>query len=366
LTLVALSGSGPVPETGLITAAEDWLWLRLQMTDDLALMAAELASIGEFDDTRNPFIAGQIKLICGEYESAARWFQASDKHVYENLHICLCLAHAGLINPLVITEQVLAFAIMVARAEPAKAVGYIRLLGDHYPNVPLKLITRLAVEMPKGSMLFEPIEGANPPIASCFRHEQDDILDRACRIAENRSLYGRAAKFYWLAARYDKVIEVKCRQLTQAIEGFIGKKVVEKARTLYLDLLAHAVPGPMEALRIVIGFAFARVMMDEKKPCSEIVMHIDQIEFFPRGMEDLAIYQKKFRGLDSLLRPIVPTSLKITLRALAGEYKELGQRADDAKKLLKDKSEALIALSGELDIPQDVQKELLDLDNELR
>jgi hypothetical protein len=364
LVLFVLSGAGPLPPTGGETKVEDWLWLRLQMGGDMKEIAREVQRIGALDETKNPFIVGQVKLVCHEFREAILWFQTTARNVYVNFHLGFWAARV-----LMKTEgfpAIQAYAVALTAVDQGQALRYI--VNTNGDGSRADAIAHLAVDGVRGHRIFRAMK-ENPAIAQVVQDEERrQCLELACELAEERDEYRKAAKLYMLATAWEKVVEVTCRGLRQTIDGFRGYEVVKSARSLFDKIESHASVMPAEsweAFKTMITFAFAAVLNRNKK-FFEALQQIDQLNFFPGARKDRSSHREKLQRIQPLLAPVLPDIFLITLRALAGAYKTLTPEADPARQSLKEKSACIIALTGVVDLPQDVQRTLLDLDNEIR
>ena len=97
-TLSILTKYSNIPKLEKL-AIQDWLWLYLQFVDtpkldDKGKLQVILPDLNQSDEV----LRGQVLLISGLFEDAAKWFLDRKENIRDNLHIVLALYLSGLIK----------------------------------------------------------------------------------------------------------------------------------------------------------------------------------------------------------------------------------------------------------------------------
>jgi hypothetical protein len=369
--LAVLAGGGPLPEPRVVATFEDWAWLRLRLAPPGADIRAEVAAAGPWDEITNPFMAGYVRLVTGDYARAAAAFLFAHVHVDEALHLALAMHVHGLVPHDAILPHLLLYAKAVFPANRAAALKYVACVADRGARI--RCLARMIVEVANGHEVFEPaIEGSNlaaPPIVDAVGAvEARDVLAAAAALAAEREENRLAVALMALAGDYPGIVRLEARELVQIVEGFQEAPLLAVIRDDYEGMRASGAEVPLgmvAMMRTLLGIAYASVLIRNRK-FSEAVAEIEATDLFPPTRDVLNEYKERIRGAEPPLAEAMPRAIVHALRAYAEVFKELPRDEAVARRQLKEKGDVLILLSAMLRVPQAIQKEALDLDNELQ
>jgi hypothetical protein len=225
LALAVVLGEGPVPPNNVLPSIEDWMWVKLKITDPAsrAGIREEIRAKRGWDVQSNAFIEPYAHLLCGDAAGAAALLLASDVDIDEGLHLLLAMCHHRLLDDggrRLVYPHLYAFVTEVFAANQEAALRYFSLIPDE-PLV-IEYIAKLAVEVENGWEMFQPdsriAQVQLPAIANVLDIDiREPILDRAAKIAEDRGEYRKAARLHAFAGRFASVVELDCTQLIQRI-----------------------------------------------------------------------------------------------------------------------------------------------------
>jgi hypothetical protein len=369
LVLAVLARVGPLPETEIAANFEDWAWLRLRLLrgrdGGLLELRRAVAAVDRWDGVTNPFMAGYARLVVGDYARALSAFLHADVQIDESLHIALAMHAHGLVPAGDVAPHLLFYAKAVFPGDQTAALRYLAWLADD--DVKIDAIARLVVELPNGRDVFETGVQA-PPIAAVLDPvEIRQVLALAAEKAVAREDKRRAVALMALARNYVGIIEVECRELVQIVNGFHDVQLLAVIRADFQGIRNAGIAVPLkklDAMDVLIGLAGV-TLLNKAGKYSEAVKQLEDLNFFPTAAERLHEYRERLRDAEDGLADAVPRALVNALKAYAETFKALPAEAAEARATLKEKGDLLIRLSGMLNVPQSIQKEALDLDNEL-
>ncbi|OHT09999.1 hypothetical protein TRFO_20900 [Tritrichomonas foetus] len=359
LTMSILAQETSTRSEELIEFTEDWLWIRMQFIDDFRPIIDELANFKPKDKV-NPFQTGQILMLIGQYEEAAKWFLLCDENIDDCLHITIALMRANLISSQAIIKPLLLYAKDLFEADSVYAIRYLALLNNEEARI--AAIAKLAVEVENGDKVFSSNDGTMSPISQVLEpNEQQKVMQKAALLAEERDQHRKAAKIYLFAHNFEKVIDLECIELRQYIEGFLDNDAIKDLNTMYQILLNNAVrvhKSKLDVMRILIRFAYASfyVKVEQFQNAAE---QIEISDLLPKSREQIAEYKEKLVAKTELQRAI-PALLTVALTVYTKLYQNL-PATSLARLQEKEKGESILDLASEIEIPEATQKQLLDM-----
>ena len=358
-TLSVITGKLILPENDIIRTVEDWIWMWLQFTKkpDSLIENKNLM----IPDRMNPFKQGQIFLLSGLFENAAKWFLSCDENIDDCLHIVIAMMDLHLINCDLVLESLLLYAKDLFKADPIAAVRYLSLIENQEKKI--LSIAKLAVDAQHGEQIFEYSEngGLSPISQVLIPEEQHKVIIKAAEIAEYYDQHGKAASFYSLAGDYNKVIDLECIELTQCIEGFLGEEIINHSISLYQSMINNGVSiewNRLEPMKILIHFAKSSAYLRNGQ-FQNATEEIENARLFPSERSDIDQFRESILSKPELQKAI-PATLVNAMKAYTELYKMLPP-SSIARLQEKKKGEAILDLTSEIDVPEAIQKEILDL-----
>jgi hypothetical protein len=251
------------------------------------------------------------------------------------------------------------------------ALKYLALIGDRAART--HHFARLIVEVANGHQVFEPaVEGGMVVVAPIVEVigavEAREVLSAAAELAAAREENRLAVTLMGLAGHYVGIINVEARELVQIIEGFQAGQLLTIIREDYEGIRTSGVSVPrnlMTMMRTLIGLADVS-LLNRNGQYSESVTELEVIDLFPPTRETLHEYKERLLRAEGPLAEAIPRAVVHALKAYAETFKALPTEEAVARNQLKEKGDVLILLSAMLRVPQAIQKEALDLDNELQ
>jgi hypothetical protein len=107
-------------------------------------------------------------------------------------------------------------------------------------------------------------------------------------------------------------------------------------------------------------------LLNKLEQYGEAVTELEGLDLFPPNYMALQEYRERLLRVDGPLADAIPRAIVHALKAYAELFKTLPPDEAEARRQLKEKGDVLILLSGILNVPQGIQREALDLDNELQ
>lgn len=368
IVLSVLTNTNRIPDSrSVIQSIEEWLWLRLFFNHDFAAIAKDIDGLTIEEEAVNPFKKGQLYLLTGRYDLAAKWFLECTTNTNENLHVVLAMHVSSLIEYSLLKERLMQFVSDVFIADPVSAVRYLSRIRDRRDRI--EAIAELAVVVPDGFAVAEPYDGGKSPLAIVLDpDEQREAIRAAGALAKRRSDHPLAARFFRLVGDYDRVIDAACLDLVQCVEGFRGADVLDACMALYDEIHSdgiHISPENDHELKTLIMIASASVLSREERH-SEAAEWIEKTELFPTVMEQVEEKYTHIRYICNtyphLKRAIAP-AIVIALKAYLVTH-QTARHNSDIQAHLRQKSEVLVQFSNYLEfLPQTVGKQIFELDH---
>ncbi|OHT04740.1 hypothetical protein TRFO_06172 [Tritrichomonas foetus] len=353
LTLSILTKYSNIPKDGK-SKIQDWIWQKLQFTNDSSSLATELKDVDE------PLLRGQILIMSGLFEDAAKWFLGRMDDVKDNLHIVLAMHVSGLIKSDLLLEPLINHSIEVFKANPKAAIQYLALINDSHK---LDAIASLVIKAERGYIMFDNINGQTAPIAEVLiPEEQTSVLRLAGKKARHLNLYDLCIRLYKLAGDYESILEIDCIKLKQFIEGYgqsdilnniIGEhfaSIQERATTLS--------SRSIEIMRMLIKIACA-CEYSRRNMYHQAAQEFEETGLFPTTPILVSSKYDSYRSLPEIVRQIVPVIIVPTLEAYYQMF--ILSKSSQEREILKQKSEAIKDFSSYLDIYNETQAQILDL-----
>lgn len=358
-----------------IKSFEEWLWIRMQYihgdnsesNDGFKQLQEEFKDYKP-DDPSNPFLFGQLYLLINQYQKAAEWFLKCEDNVDDCLHVVIAMKIAKLIDDSCLMKPLLLYAKDVFRSNQISAIRYLSLLSKESR---IEAISRLTVEVKNGEEIFIPLRNELPPISNVITpDEQHQINLRAAQLAEYRGIHYKAALLYSLVPLYDHVLDHECIELRKYIEGFLDDSVLKSHLIIYNKIKINTKSVSFEkfnALRILMCFAYA-YLHAHKGEFSEAVEQVEKADFLPISTEDVQPFREKLMA-NSELRKALPKMLIVAIKSYAELFKSYADsRAVKPGTFIKnkEKAEAIIELTSDIDIPNYAQEQILNFSLEFQ
>lgn len=359
-----------IPENDVIQTIDDWLWLRLQLVDDIEDIAEEFKEKKViFSDPANPFLHGQILMLIGQFEEAAKWFLSCNNNVQCNLHIVLLMHITKFIGSELLFNEfnspLLDYAMKVFPGSPTNAIRYLSYINNKDERI--NAIAQLIVDVDNGSIVFDSRNEMSSISQFLVPTEQNAVLELAAQKSKMMDQIEKANEFYILLGDYKSVVELECNQLCQYIEGFFDIDIIPKTITVYNDILDSGINVPPQLfedfrilLRISCACRFIRNISKENKIDSyqKAINEIEAADIIPLSKSRVYDYLERANNYSSYLQRIIPTTLYVALNSYVNLYNLINNRNEN----LKEKGESLISFAGSISyLPMKIQKEILDL-----
>jgi hypothetical protein len=374
--LAILVREGPLPDSRIITTFEDWAWLRLQMfprdpTAGFQELRREIADSGPWDEITNPFMIGYVRLISADLERAVTAFLHADVQIDESLHLALAMHVQELVGHHELVRHLRFYAKAIFPGNQKAALKYLSLIRDE--DARIESLAKVIVGSPNGCEVFEPaVEGAQLGVAPIVEIvgaiEARKVLEEAADAAMAKGDNRLAVRLMGLANNYEGIIFLESRELLQIIEGFQDVSLLVRISEDYEGIRTSGISVQLEIftmMRTLIGLAYV-TELNKRGKWSDAVTELETIDLFPSTRAGLHEYKERLIHAKSPLFEAIPRALLHALKAYAETFKALPTDEAEARHRLKEKADVLILLSGMLNVPQTIQKQALDLDNELQ
>lgn len=356
-----------------IKSLEEWLWIRMQYingdnsngetNDGLRQLQEELKDFHPVDRS-NPFLCGQFYLLINQYQKAAEWFLRCEDNADDCLHIVISMSIANLIDDQCLVQPLLLYAKDVFLSNPLAAIRYLSLIHDKDSKV--DTIARLVVEVENGEKIFTPLLNELPPISMVLTPDlQRKVIMKSAQLSEYRGLHLKAAKIYKKLGNHDHVADLSCIELRKYISGFLDDSVRVELHIMYDSFLTNNSPVSSERIKVMnILLHFADAFHSVQQ--GELRKAVDQIEmanFLPTSKEQALSFRQTLMANEEL-RKALPELIILAIRSYARLY-EINSASNLKKPGMwrkdREKADAILELTSDIDIPNYAQKQLLDL-----
>jgi hypothetical protein len=314
---------------------------------------------------------GYVRLIVADVGRALSAFLHADVQTDESFHLALGMQVSGLVDHREIVKHLQLYVQAVFPDDRKAALKYLSLIHDREARI--GALAKVIVDSPNGCEVFEPAgQGAQldmPPIVEVLGAvEERVILEEAAEIARRQGENRLPVILMTRANDYAGIVLFESRELFQIVEGFQEVSLLSVIREDYEGIRSSGASVPLEQLtlmRVLIGLAYVTAL-NKRGKFKDAVTELEAIDLFPPTRAALHEYRERLTNMKSPLLDAIPRALVHAFRAYAETFKALPTDEADARHPLKEKADVLILLSGMLGVPQAVQKEALDLDNELQ
>ncbi|KAH0787469.1 nuclear pore complex protein [Histomonas meleagridis] len=365
LSLAVLTGSRIIPSNDVINTIEDWLWLMLHLNPDLNSISNEFHEKNVvFSDSSNPFLHGQILLLIGQFEEAAEIFLNDSNNIQCNLHSVLIMHITKFISSKLLYNNIksplLDYAKKLFKASPLNSIRYLSYIDSSADRI--KAISDLIIEVDNGEIIFNSQTEMSYISQILIYSEQNLVLETAAKESELQDQLTKSSKFYRLIPDYSSVIRIECKKLCQYIQGFINNDIVPNIILTYNEMSKYQIdinPQLFEDFRALlrIGCAFRLFNVDKIDAYQKALNEIEASELIPLSKLRVKEFTERLKHRNDFVKNVLPATIIMNMKALV----KVNSLEKNMAEGIKERSDALMAFAGMLEMPTKMQKELLDL-----
>eukprot|EP00088_Acartia_fossae_P030106 TRINITY_DN31070_c0_g1_i1.p1 TRINITY_DN31070_c0_g1~~TRINITY_DN31070_c0_g1_i1.p1 ORF type:complete len:556 (-),score=108.67 TRINITY_DN31070_c0_g1_i1:128-1717(-) len=391
----------------IATSLDDYLWLKLcqvreeESGDSLTLTGLQILLTEEygeahFNASEQPLLYFQVLYLTGQFETAIDFlFRTGDPLSVHAVHIALALFEVNLIQlpqsiqaPLISREAAdkpasrrlnLARLVMLyvkhfESTDPKEALQYFYFLremkGGKSDNLFMSCVGELVLESREFDLLLGQLmsDGSRTPgLVDKFGDLVDTgkIIEFVASDSEERGLLEDAVQLYDLAKKYNKVVQLLNKLLSQVISSPpIAESVRERVRKQAINIARRyrnlGVSGGQEASATLFLMLDLATFFDFYHEAQHALAldTIDKIKLIPLRQADVDHRVSGFRVLEDGVRRNIPDILLATMTILHNQYQ------DQAHQSIREKARALITYAGMIPykLPGDTSARLVQME----
>ncbi|ELT94870.1 hypothetical protein CAPTEDRAFT_177509 [Capitella teleta] len=354
------------------SSTEDYLWIKLgQVTfedndgssDKLSLSQLQTLLLEEFGEAhfsayQQPFLYFRILFLTGQFEAAVEFLSRIERLRCHAVHVAIALYELNLLlQPYTVQAQLLSkesaeskddslrrlnFARLIMMytrkfsvTDPREALQYFYFLREKKTsqgdNLFTSCVSELVLETREFDMLLGQLakDGSRRPGAlDKFKLDTQGIIETVANDTESKGLYEDAVRLYDLAKKYDKVLSLCSKLLSEVVSQPPApqsnkdrrKQLALSIAQRYKEVGAEANPAVSSTFHLLLDLTTFFDLYHGGKH-EQAYKVIQELNLLPFKLQDVDNKVKAFQNFSHEIRQNLPDVLLTTMNIIYSQYK---------------------------------------------